>query len=136
MALILKGVGLALVAIIALLVLREISGRFTVLVKLAAVVLLFALVVGELSVILGSLTEDIRKVISQDEFLNSSVSVMLKALGVALIGKICSDICKECGENGIAEGVEMLSGVVILSLSLPMLSKILSFASEILQRGS
>ena len=80
--------------------------------------------------------EDIRKVISQDEFLNSSVSVMLKALGVALIGKICSDICKECGENGIAEGVEMLSGVVILSLSLPMLSKILSFASEILQRGS
>lgn len=136
MALILKGVGLALVAIIALLVLREISGRFTVLVKLAAVVLLFALVVGELSVILGSLTEDIRKVISQDEFLNSSVSVMLKALGVALIGKICSDICRECGENGIAEGVEMLSGVVILSLSLPMLSKILSFASEILQRGS
>ena len=136
MALILKGVGLALVAIIALLVLREISGRFTVLVKLAAVVLLFALVVGELSVILGSLTEDIRKVISQDEFLNFSVSVMLKALGVALIGKICSDICRECGENGIAEGVEMLSGVVILSLSLPMLSKILSFASEILQRGS
>ena len=136
MVLILKGVGLALVAIIALLVLREISGRFTVLVKLAAVVLLFALVVGELSVILGSLTEDIRKVISQDEFLNSSVSVMLKALGVALIGKICSDICRECGENGIAEGVEMLSGVVILSLSLPMLSKILSFASEILQRGS
>lgn len=136
MALILKGVGLALVAVIALLVLREISGRFTVLVKLAAVVLLFALVVGELSVILGSLTEDIRKVISQDEFLNSSVSVMLKALGVALIGKICSDICRECGENGIAEGVEMLSGVVILSLSLPMLSKILSFASEILQRGS
>lgn len=136
MALILKGVGLALVAIIALLVLREISGRFTVLVKLAAVILLFALVVGELSVILGSLTEDIRKVISQDEFLNSSVSVMLKALGVALIGKICSDICRECGENGIAEGVEMLSGVVILSLSLPMLSKILSFASEILQRGS
>ncbi len=136
MVLILKGVGLALVSIIALLVLREISGRFTVLVKLAAVVLLFALVVGELSVILGSLTEDIRKVISQDEFLNSSVSVMLKALGVALIGKICSDICRECGENGIAEGVEMLSGVVILSLSLPMLSKILSFASEILQRGS
>ena len=45
-------------------------------------------------------------------------------------------VCKECGENGIAEGVEMLSGVVILSLSLPMLSKILGFASEMLKRSA
>lgn len=136
MALILKGVGLAFIALIAILLLREASGRFAVLVRVGAVVLLFAIVVGELSFVFGSLFADVRDIISQDEFLNSSVSVMLKALGVALVGKICADICKECGENGIAEGVEALSGVIILSLSLPMLSKILSFASEMLKRGA
>lgn len=136
MALILKGAGVAFIALIALLLLRETSGRFSVLIKIGTVVLLFALIIGELAVVFGELLGDIRDVISQDEFLNSSVSVMLKALGVALIGKICADVCKECGENGIAEGVEMLSGVVILSLSLPMLSKILGFASEMLKRSA
>jgi stage III sporulation protein AD len=136
MALILKGAGIAFIALIALLLLRETSGRFSVLIKIGTVVLLFALIIGELAVVFGELLGDIRDVISQDEFLNSSVSVMLKALGVALIGKICADVCKECGENGIAEGVEMLSGVVILSLSLPMLSKILGFASEMLKRSA
>jgi stage III sporulation protein AD len=136
MALILKGAGIAFIALIALLRLRETSGRFSVLIKIGTVVLLFALIIGELAVVFGELLGDIRDVISQDEFLNSSVSVMLKALGVALIGKICADVCKECGENGIAEGVEMLSGVVILSLSLPMLSKILGFASEMLKRSA
>lgn len=136
MALILKGAGIAFIALIALLLLRETSGRFSVLIKIGTVVLLFALIIGELAVVFGELLGDIRDVISQDEFLNSSVSVMLKALGVAFIGKICADVCKECGENGIAEGVEMLSGVVILSLSLPMLSKILGFASEMLKRSA
>ena len=136
MALILKGAGIAFIALIALLLLRETSGRFSVLIKIGTVVLLFALIIGELAVVFGELLGDIRDVISQDEFLNSSVSVMLKALGVALIGKICADVCKECGENGIAEGIEMLSGVVILSLSLPMLSKILGFASEMLKRSA
>ena len=136
MALILKGAGIAFIALIALLLLRETSRRFSVLIKIGTVVLLFALIIGELAVVFGELLGDIRDVISQDEFLNSSVSVMLKALGVALIGKICADVCKECGENGIAEGVEMLSGVVILSLSLPMLSKILGFASEMLKRSA
>lgn len=136
MALILKGAGIAFIALIALLLLRETSGRFSVLIKIGTVILLFALIIGELAVVFGELLGDIRDVISQDEFLNSSVSVMLKALGVALIGKICADVCKECGENGIAEGVEMLSGVVILSLSLPMLSKILGFASEMLKRSA
>jgi stage III sporulation protein AD len=136
MALILKGAGIAFIALIALLLLRETSGRFSVLIKIGTVILLFALIIGELAVVFGELLGDIRDVISQDEFLNSSVSVMLKALGVALIGKICADVCKECGENGIAEGVEMLSGVVILSLSLPVLSKILGFASEMLKRSA
>ena len=136
MALILKGAGIAFIALIALLLLRETSGRFSVLIKIGTVVLLFALIIGELAVVFGELLGDIRDVISQEEFLKSSMSVMLKALGVALIGKICADVCKECGENGIAEGVEMLSGVVILSLSLPMLSKILGFASEMLKRSA
>ena len=77
-------------------------------------------------------------VVSSDISLESStlvsVSVMIKALGIALIGRICADVCKECGEGGLAESVELVSGIVIFSLSLPILSEILTFASELLQR--
>ena len=136
MTVVVKGAGVALIAVIALLVLREASGRFAVLLRVGAVILLFAMALSELSAVLDTLFGDIRDVIVQDELLSSSIGVMLKALGVALVGRICADICKECGESGIADGVEALSGVVILSLSLPMLSKILSFASEMLKKGA
>ena len=60
---------------------------------------------------------------------------MIKALSVALIGRLGSDICKECGESGLSQGIDTVAGVVIFSLSIPILAKILDFASEVLQKG-
>jgi stage III sporulation protein AD len=61
---------------------------------------------------------------------------MIKALGIALIGKVCADVCKECGEGGLAQGVETVAGALIFSLSVPILSGILEFAVDVLSRGS
>ena len=74
--------------------------------------------------------------IDENSFVGVSISVMIKALGIALIGRICADVCKECGENGLAQGVELVAGIVIFSLSLPILSEILSFAYGLLQNSS
>ena len=134
MAVMLRGAGIAVATLIVLLVLRGVSNVFATFVKVCTILLLFGFFVVELTEGITSIRELASSFIDEDSFVGVSVSVMIKALGIALIGRICADVCKECGEGGLAESVELVSGIVIFSLSLPILSEILTFASELLQR--
>lgn len=61
--------------------------------------------------------------------------VLIKALGVALLTYLGSEICRDCGESGIAAAVELAGKCEILLLSLPTVSSILSSAADILNRS-
>lgn len=60
------------------------------------------------------------------------VDVLLKALGVALAAHMGAEICRDCGENSIAAGVELAAKCEILLLGLPLMTSVLSTASELL----
>lgn len=62
-------------------------------------------------------------------------SILLKALGVAVLTQCCAEICKECGESGIATGVELAGKIEILLLALPLINNILSIAKELMSLG-
>lgn len=136
MDVILRAAGVAIAALSVLLVLRGVTGNFAVFVKIAAVLLLFGMAILELSHGVSSIRETVFAFIDSESFVGTAISVMVKALGIALVGRICADICRECGEGGLAQGVEAVAGGVIFSLSLPILSEILEFASDVLARGS
>lgn len=131
-----RAVGVALIALIALSTLKGLGSSLSPFVKICAVVLLFGFFLFELSSGIDALKEIFFSIDNLAPIVKDVIGVMLKALGIALIGKLCSDVCRECGENGIAQGVEAVAGVVIFSLSLPILAKILEFAAEILGRAS
>ena len=57
---------------------------------------------------------------------------VLKALGVAVLVQISADICRDCGENSVASGVELIGKLEIVILCLPMMEKIISTAKEVL----
>ena len=58
--------------------------------------------------------------------------VMLRALGVAMLGRICAEVCRDCGESGTASGVELAGKLAILSLCLPLIEEILEMATALL----
>ena len=136
MELILRASGIALISLVLLFVLKGFSGGFAAFVKVCAILLLFYTVIAELSHNISEIRGLVSGFINSDSFVGVSLSVMIKALGIALIARVCADICRECGESGLAQGVESVAGVVILSLSLPILSEILTFASDVLRQGS
>lgn len=136
MELLIRAVGIALVAVISLMLLRGFENGFSPLIRIVAVLLLFGLVVLELSESVQALNVMFSSLDGLDPTVKKVIGVMLKALGIALIGKICADVCRECGENGIAQGVESVAGIVIFSLSLPILGEILEFAATILGKVS
>jgi len=57
---------------------------------------------------------------------------LCKALGIAFLTQCCAELCRESGENGAANGVELVGKVEILLLSLPLINEILSTAKELL----
>ena len=58
--------------------------------------------------------------------------VVIRAVGVAVLAHFCADICRDCGEASTAGAVVLAAKVEILILCLPLVEKILSYASDIL----
>lgn len=57
---------------------------------------------------------------------------LFKALGIAWLTQCCADICREGGESGAANGVELAGKVELLLLSLPLINDILTVTKELL----
>ena len=58
---------------------------------------------------------------------------MIKALGVAVAVEITSDICKDAGENAIAERVSLFGRAEILILAIPMIKDLFSLCDNLLR---
>ncbi len=63
-------------------------------------------------------------------------TVLLKALGISVLTQCCSELCRECGESGIAEGVELVGKTEILLLCLPLMGEIIKTAGQWLSLGA
>lgn len=52
------------------------------------------------------------------------VSVMTKALGIALTVRICADVCRDCAENTLASAVESAGRLSMVLLALPLILRL------------
>ncbi|MBR4799329.1 MAG: hypothetical protein IK047_03610 [Clostridia bacterium] len=59
--------------------------------------------------------------------------IMLKALSVALCCRFGSDICRDCGENTLAEKVELAGRTGMLLLGLPIIKQLLDAARDMMK---
>ena len=64
------------------------------------------------------------------------VEVLFKALGIAILTQYTAEICRECGENAAASGVELTGKIEILLLCLPLIDEILVMADKLLSTGA
>lgn len=79
---------------------------------------------------------DLIQTLMQSTAVSGYATIMLKALGVSILTQCCSEICKECGENGISTGVELAGKIEILLLCVPLINEILTLASELMSIGT
>ena len=62
-------------------------------------------------------------------------SVMLKALGVCALCRICSDICRDCGDATASGAVESATKFVLVLLSLPILEELIDYVEILVGRA-
>lgn len=64
--------------------------------------------------------------------LSDYATVLMKALGIAVLTQCCADICRECGETSAALGVELTGRVELLLLAIPLMEEVLETARQLL----
>ena len=130
---ILKVCGIAVVCVILLMLIRTSASEMSIVVRLGGGVLIFGVFIYILSDSIGVLESVIALASGYGGAnLSKTFSVMLKALGIALMSKLCADVCRDCGEGTLAGGVEGVGRIAIFSLCLPIISEIIEYAAQML----
>ncbi len=127
---ILKLCGVGLLCALAGVILRQIKGEYAALTRVAGAVLIF----GALAISAYEIFSEVSTSILGGE-LSGYGGIMLKALGIAIVARICGDICRDMGESTVGSGVELGGKLCILALCLPLIGELMGYASELLELG-
>ena len=131
----LKVGGIAIICVTLIMLTRSASG-IALVVRVGGSVLIFGVFLS----VLRENVEALEEVVSLSagyggSYVSKAFSLMLKALGIALLSKLCADVCRDCGEGTLASGVEGVGRMAIFSLCLPIISEIIEYAAKTLDMG-
>lgn len=123
-----KTLGLAMVALILALVVGKREKDFGLLVTLAACCAL----AGAAAEYLVPVLDFFRELEAAAGISSDMLGLLLKALGIGLVGEIGGAVCADGGNGSLAKQLQILSNAAIAYLSLPIFSGLLGLIREIL----
>ena len=118
---VIKIIGIALIALIIIIIIKQYRPEFAIYISLVAGVIILALVIGNLTNVINLLKD----ISTRSGINNKFLGILLKMTGIAILTEFAISICKDAGENAIASKVEIGSKVIIISLSVPIISNLL-----------
>ena len=124
----LKICALGIVFAVICVLIKSYRGEFLVPTRIASIILIF----GAITVLISPVLKYLNNLMGQTMPLEY-MEIILKTLAIAYMTQISSELCRECGENSIAFGVETVGKIEIIILSLPLIDNIISMSKEFLQ---
>lgn len=121
-------VGLAIVAVVLLVVVRPQRPEVAVLLSLTVGLVIFFMVAQRLAAVLDFLRDLARRAEVDTLYLNT----ILKIIGIAYIAEIGAQVCRDSGESAVASKVEFAGKVLILMLAVPIVLAILEAVMRLL----
>lgn len=116
-----KVVGIVLTALIINIVLKSYSKEFTFLINIVCTIIIFTLISKDLKGIVDRLTS----ISNEISVLLPYIKIMLKILGISMIAQLLSDLCRDNGENTLANQTELSAKIIILVTALPLFTTIM-----------
>ena len=116
-----KVVGIVLTALIINIVLKNYSKEFTFLINIVCTIIIFTLISKDLKGIVDRLTS----ISNEISVLLPYIKIMLKILGISMIAQLLSDLCRDNGENTLANQTELSAKIIILVTVLPLFTTIM-----------
>lgn len=116
-----KVVGIVLTALIINIVLKNYSKEFTFLINIVCTIIIFTLISKDLKGIVDRLTS----ISNEISVLLPYIKIMLKILGISMIAQLLSDLCRDNGENTLANQTVLSAKIIILVTALPLFTTIM-----------
>ncbi len=126
---IIKIVAIAIVCALLCAVLKQYKPEYAIVVQLAASVLILLLVASAM----GDLINAIRELIDGSGINTGYLTLLLKALGVAILTQLAADACRDSGETALSNKVELAGKVTILLLCLPLVKAMIQLSAGLIK---
>lgn len=125
---IIKIIGIAFLALIIIVILRQYKPEFVIYVSILAGVLILLMSMNKLTGIITILQNISSKTAVNGEFLG----ILLKITGIAFLTEFAVSVCKDAGETAIASKVDMGGKIIIIAISIPIISALLETIVKVL----
>lgn len=124
-----KIIGIAITALIIIIILKQYRPEFAIYVSLIAGTIILFFVFDKLEGIMNLLNS-----LSSVSGVNGQfLSILIKITGIAFLTEFAVSICNDSGESAIANKVDLGGKVVIISMSIPIISSLLETLLKIMQ---
>ena len=125
---IIKIIGIALIALIIIILLKQYRPEFAIYISLLAGALILILVMDKLN----GIVQLLQSLASKASINSTFIVLLIKITGIAFLSEFAVSICKDSGEGAIASKIEIGSKIVIVSMSIPIISSLLEILLKIL----
>ncbi len=125
---VIKIIGIALIALIIIILLKQYRPEFVIYISLLTGVLILLLVMDKLTGIINLL----QSLANQTSINSTFLTLLIKITGIAFLSEFAVSICKDSGEAAIASKIEIGTKIIIISMSIPIISSLLEIILKIL----
>ena len=125
---IIKIIGIAFIAVIIIVILKQYRPEFAIYASILAGVLILSLASDTLSGIIDM----IQSISSKTNINNDFLIIHIKITGIAILTEFAVSICKDAGESAIASKVDVGGKILIISLSIPIINALIDTIVKIL----
>jgi stage III sporulation protein AD len=120
--------GFALLGVLVVTVLKSVRPDYATAAGIVTGILLLAFTMTPLQKVLSSVLS-----LAEDTGFSAYSSVILKSMGIGILGQTAADVCRDSGLGTVAGKVEFAAKVLILLLCMPVLETLLTLIEEFLK---
>ena len=125
---IVKIVGVGFLGLITSVILKEYKKEYAIYASLICGSIIIFYSMGTIESIINFSVE----IVSNSKYNNAFIKIILKITGIAILTEYAVSICKDLGENSIANKIDFASKIIVVSLSIPIISNTLEILTELL----
>lgn len=125
---IVKVIGIGFLTLIITIILKEYKKEYAI----------YAVLIGGLIIIfysmdtVKSIIDFINELSNNQDYNTGFITLLLKITGISILTEYAVSICKDSGENAIANKIDFGGKIMVISLSIPVISSTLSTLTELL----
>lgn len=119
---------IAIIGVIAILIVKPQMTNMAVMIAIVTGVIMFMLIMPTLEEVLSSILD----IVSMLDIGIEHIGVILKIIGISYICEFSSQICIDAGESAIASKIELAGKVLIMFISIPIITRLLSLITSLM----